>query len=40
VTIETTLRELDDAIRARLMQDGKWKMIAVNPALLIEAGAS
>jgi putative DNA primase/helicase len=38
--IETALRELEDANRARLVRDGKRKMIAVNPALVIEGGAS
>jgi hypothetical protein len=40
VMIETALRELEDASRARLVRDGKRKMIAVNPALMIEGGAS
>ena len=35
-TIETTVRELEDAGRARWVRDGKRKMIAVNPALVIE----
>jgi hypothetical protein len=39
VTIETALRELEDASRARLVRDGKRRMIAVNPALVIEGGA-
>ena len=38
--IETALRELEDASRARLVRDGKRKMIAVNPALVVEGGAS
>ena len=38
-TIEIAMRELADAGRARWVQDGKRKMIAVNPALLSE-GAS
>ncbi len=38
--IETALRELEEAGRARLVRDGKRKMIAVNPALVIEGGAS
>ena len=38
--IETALRELDDANRARLVRDGKRRMIAVNPALVIEGGVS
>ena len=38
--IETALRELEEASRARLVRDGKRKMIAVNPALVIEGGAS
>jgi putative DNA primase/helicase len=37
-TIETALRELEDAGRARLVRDGKRKLIAVNPALVIEGG--
>ena len=37
--IETALRELEDANRARLVRDGKRRMIAVNPALVIEGGA-
>ncbi|MEK6212231.1 MAG: YfjI family protein [Pseudomonadota bacterium] len=39
-TIETAMRELEEAGRARWVRDGKRKMIAVNPALLIEGGAS
>ena len=39
-TIETALHELEDAGRARLVRDGKRKMIAVNPALVIEGSAS
>lgn len=39
-TIETAMHELEEAGRARLVRDGKRKMIAVNPALLIEGGAS
>lgn len=39
-TIEAALRELEESSRARLMRDGKRKMIAVNPALVIEGGAS
>ena len=39
-TIEMALRELEDASRARLVRDGKRKMIAVNPALVIEGIAS
>lgn len=38
--IETAVRELEDAGRAKLVRDGKRKMITVNPALLIEGGAS
>lgn len=38
--IETALRELEDANRARLVRDGKRRMIAVNPALVIDGGAS
>jgi putative DNA primase/helicase len=38
--IETALRELEDAGRARMVRDGKRKIIAVNPALVIEGGAS
>lgn len=38
--IETALRELEESNRARLVRDGKRKMIAVNPALVIEGGAS
>ena len=38
--IETALGELEDASRARLVRDGKRKMIAVNPPLVIEGGAS
>ena len=34
--IETAMRELEDAGRARWVMDGKRKMIAVNPALLPE----
>ena len=37
-TIETALRELEEAGRARTEREGKRKMIAVNPALL--GGAS
>jgi putative DNA primase/helicase len=33
-TIETAMRELEEADRARWMRNGKRKMIAVNPALL------
>lgn len=33
-TIETALRELEEAGRARLQREGKRKLIAVNPALL------
>ncbi len=39
-TIQTAMRELEDSSRARWVRDGKRKMIAVNPALLIEGGAS
>jgi putative DNA primase/helicase len=39
-TIETAMRELEEADRARLGRDGKRKVIAVNPALLIEGGVS
>lgn len=39
-TIETAIRELAEAGRARWVQDGKRKMIAVNPALVIEGGAA
>lgn len=39
-TIETAVRELEDSGRARLVREGKRKMIAVNPALLTERGAS
>ena len=39
-TIETALRELQEVSRARLVRDGKRKMIAVNPALVIEGGLS
>ena len=38
--IETALRELEESSRARLVRDGKRKMIAVNPALVIEGGPS
>jgi putative DNA primase/helicase len=38
--IETAIRELEEASRARLVREGKRKMIAVNPALVIEGGAS
>jgi putative DNA primase/helicase len=38
--IETTVRELEEAGRARWVRDGKRKMIAVNPALLIEGSAT
>lgn len=40
LTIETAMSELKEADRARLVRDGKRKMIAVNPALLIGAGVS
>ncbi len=40
VAIDAAMRELDDAGRARLVQDGRRKLIAVNPALLAEGGAS
>ena len=36
--IETTMRELIEAGRARWTQNGKRRLIAVNPALLIEGG--
>jgi putative DNA primase/helicase len=36
--IETTMRQLIEADRARWKQEGKRRMIAVNPALLIEGG--
>ncbi len=39
-TIETAMRELEEAGRARWVLDGKRKMIAVNPALVIDGGAS
>ncbi len=39
-TIETAMRELADAARARWMRDGKRKMIAVNPALVTEGRAT
>ena len=39
-TIETAMRELEESGRARWLKDGKRKMIAVNPALVIEAGAA
>lgn len=39
-TIETAMRELEEAGRARWLWDGRRKMIAVNPALPIEGGAS
>ncbi len=38
--IQTAMRELEEAGRARWVRDGKRKMIAVNPALLIDGGAS
>jgi putative DNA primase/helicase len=38
-TIETAMRELAEAGRARWVRYGKRKMIAVNPALMIEGGA-
>ena len=38
--IDAAMRELEDASRARLVQEGKRKLIAVNPALLIGGGAS
>ncbi|SCY38277.1 DUF3987 domain-containing protein [Nitrosospira sp. Nsp13] len=37
-TIETAMRELEEAGRARWVRDGKRKMIAMNPALLSEGG--
>lgn len=40
VAIDAAMRELEDASRARLVRDGKRRLIAVNPALLIEGGAS
>lgn len=39
-TIETALRELEEAGRARLIREGKRKLISVNPALVIEEGAT
>ncbi len=39
-TIEIAMRELEETSRARLARDGKRKMIVVNPALVIEGGAS
>jgi putative DNA primase/helicase len=39
-TIDIAMRELAEAGRARRVQDGKRKMIAVNPALLIDGDAS
>jgi putative DNA primase/helicase len=36
--IETAMYELEEAGRARRIEDGKRRMIAVNPALLIEGG--
>ena len=39
-TIEAAMRELVEAARARWVRDGKRKTIAVNPALLIDGGAS
>lgn len=38
--IETAMRELAEVGRARWIQDGKRRVIAVNPALLIERGQS
>ncbi len=40
VAIEAAIRELEDASRARLLRDGKRRLVAVNPALLIEGGTS
>ncbi len=37
--IETAMRELEDLGRARWVRDGKRKMIALNPMLVIEGGA-
>jgi putative DNA primase/helicase len=36
--IETAMHELEEAGRARWIEDGKRRVIAVNPALLIEGG--
>ena len=38
--IETAMRELEDSYRARWLQEGRRRMIAVNPALLTEGGES
>jgi putative DNA primase/helicase len=38
-TIEAALRELEESSRARLVRDGKRRLIAVNPAVVIEGGA-
>ncbi|OFW00156.1 MAG: hypothetical protein A3G20_05090 [Acidobacteria bacterium RIFCSPLOWO2_12_FULL_59_11] len=38
--IETAMRELEEAGRARLVREGRCRIIKVNPALLIEGGAS
>lgn len=38
--IDLAMRELEDTSRARWVKDGKRRLIAVNPALLIEGGAS
>ena len=40
VAINTAMRELEYVSRARLVCDGKRRLIAVNPALLIVGGAS
>lgn len=39
-TIESAVRELEELGRARLAQDGRRRIIKVNPALVIEAGGA
>ena len=36
--LESALRELEELGRAQLAQDGRRRIIAVNPALVIEGG--
>ncbi|HUX30461.1 MAG TPA: DUF3987 domain-containing protein, partial [Thiobacillus sp.] len=38
--IETAMRELEELGRARLVQDGRRRIIKVNPALVIEGGTA